>query len=63
MAKGFTRLLKNEIPFHWDNILQASFDVAKDTLVQASLMYPSNYQSDYFLYTVSTDMTISMVLV
>ena len=26
-------------------------------------MYPPNYQSDYFLYIVTTDMTISMVLV
>ena len=26
-------------------------------------MYPPNYQSDYFLYIVVVDMTISMVLV
>ena len=62
MAKGFTRLLKKGVPFHWDQVAQASFDVVKDTLVQASLMYPPNYQSDYFLYVVADDMTIAMVL-
>ena len=63
MAKGFTRLLKKGIPFHWDKVAQASFDVFKDTLVWGSLMYPPNYQSDYFLYIDTTDTTISMVLV
>ena len=63
MAKGFTQLLKKEVPFHWDQVAQASFDVVKDTLVRASLMYPPNYQSDYFLYITVADMTIDMVLV
>ena len=63
MAKGFTRLLKKGVPFNWDQVSQASFDVVKDTLVQESLMYPPNYQSDYFLYISMTDTTISMVLV
>ena len=40
-----------------------SFDAVKDTLVRASLMYPPNYQSDYFLYIAATDTTIAMVLV
>ena len=63
MAKGFTRLLKIRVPFHWDQVSQASFDVVKDTLVRASLMYPPNYQSDYFLYIATVEMTIAMVLV
>ena len=63
MAKGFTRLLKKGVPFHWDQVAQAYFDVFKDTLFRASLMYPPNYQSDYFLYIVAADTTISMVLV
>ena len=33
MAKGFTRLLKKGVPFHWDQVAQASFDAIKDTLV------------------------------
>ena len=49
MAKGFTRFLKNGVPFHWDQFAQASFDVFKDTLVQAPLMYPHKYQNNYFL--------------
>ena len=62
MAKGFTRLLKKEVPFHWDQVAQASFDVVEDTLVRASLMHPPNYQNNYFLYIVAAEMTISMVL-
>ena len=50
MAKGFTRLLKKGVPFHWDQVAQASFDAIKDTLVQASLIHPHNYQNDYFLH-------------
>ena len=63
MAKGFTQLLKKGVPFHWDQVAQASFDAFKDTLVQASLMYPPNYQNDYFLYIIVVDTTIAMVLV
>ena len=63
MAKGFTRLLKKGVPFHWDQVAQASFDVVKDTLVRASLMYPPNYQNDYFLYIVMAEMTIAIVLI
>ena len=38
------------------------FDAIKDTLVRMSLMYPPNYQSEYFLYIAMTDTTIAMVL-
>ena len=63
MAKVFTRLLKKGVPFHWDQVVQAYFDVVKDHLVRASLMYPPNYQNDYFLYIVAAKTTIAMVLV
>lgn len=63
MAKGFTCLLKKEIPFHWDQVAQASFDALKDTLIRASLMYSPNYQNDYYLYLTAVDTTIGMVLV
>jgi len=33
MAKGFTHILKNGISFHWDQVVQASFDAHKDTLI------------------------------
>ena len=61
MDKEFTQLLKKGIPFHWDKVAQAYFDVVKDTLVQMSLMYPPNYQGDYFLYITTIDTTICMV--
>ena len=63
MAKGFTHLLKKEIPFHWDQVAQASFDALKDTLIRASLMYSPNYQNEYFLYLAAANTTIGMVLV
>ena len=63
MAKGFTRLLKKGVPFHWDQVAQDSFDAVKDHLVRASLMYPPNYQNYYFLYIIADEMTITMVLV
>ena len=55
--------MKKGVPFHWDQVAQASFDAVKDTLVQASLMYPPNYQNYYFLYIATAEMTIAMVLV
>lgn len=63
MAKGFTRLLKKGIPFHWDQVAEASFDALNDTLIIASLIYSPNYQNDYFLYLATIDTTIGMVLV
>ena len=63
MAKGFTRLLKKGVPFHWDQVVQASFDAVKDHLVRELLMYPPNYKNDYFLYITAAETTITMVLV
>ena len=63
MAKGFTWILKRGVPFHWDEVPQTSFDVFKDSLIRASLIYPPNYQSDYFPYLIAADITIDMVLV
>ena len=63
MAKGFSHLLKNGIPFHWDKVVQASFDALKDTMIWVLLMYPLNYQIHYLLYIVAADTTIAMVLV
>ena len=63
MAKGFTQLLKNGVPFIWDQVVQAYFDVIKDHLVWASLMYPHNYQNYYFLYIVAAETTIATILV
>jgi len=47
LAKGYTCLLKKGVPFHWDQVAQASFDALKDSLIRASLMYAPNYQKDF----------------
>ena len=56
-------MLKKGVPFHWDGIAQKVLDSLKDGLVQASLLYPPDYQRDYFLYLVIAVTTIAMVLV
>ena len=63
LAKGYTRLLKKEVPFFWDQFAQASFDALKDSLMKASLMYAPDYQRDFNLYLAATYMTIAIVLV
>ena len=55
--------MKKGVPFHWGQVVQTYFDVVKDNLVRTSLMYPPNYQNDYFLYIVTAETTITMVLV
>eukprot|EP00253_Pinus_taeda_P026101 PITA_26101 len=62
LAKGYTRLLKKEVPFVWDQVAQASFDALKKSLIQASLMYAPDYQKDFNLYLAAADMTITMLL-
>ena len=63
LAKGYTRLLKQEVPFVWDQVAQASFDALKYSLIKASLMYAPDYQRDFNLYLAAADTTIAMVLV
>eukprot|EP00253_Pinus_taeda_P009010 PITA_09010 len=63
LAKGYTRLLKKEVPFIWDQVAQASFDALKESLIKASLMYAPNYQKYFNLYLAAADTTIAMVLV
>jgi len=63
LAKGYTRLLKKGVPFHWDQVAQASFDALKYSLIKASLMYAPDYQKYFYLYLAFVDTTIGMVLV
>ena len=63
MAKAFTHLLKKGIPFHWDQVAQASFNALKDTLIRASLMYSMKYQNNYYLCLIAADTTIGVILV
>ena len=57
------RLLKHDVPFHWDALAQESFERLKNLLVSAPLLRPPNYHRDYTLYLAATDTTIGMVLV
>jgi hypothetical protein len=63
ITKGFMRLLKKDIPFHWDDATQRSFEALKHALTTAPLLRPSNYNKDFLLYLVTADSTIGMVLV
>ena len=50
LTKGFTKLLKQYIPFFWDEIADRSFDALKHALTHAPLLHPPNYNQAYFLY-------------
>jgi len=63
VAKGFTRLLKRDVPFRWDAAAQESFERLKGLLVSAPLLRPPDYHRDYTLYLAVADTTIGMVLV
>jgi len=49
LDKGFTHQIKKGVPFHWDNETQKAFDALKDVMIKESILYPLDYQHDYFL--------------
>jgi hypothetical protein len=63
ITKGFMHLLKKDIPFHWDEATQCSFEALKHTLTTAPLLRPPNYNKDFLLYLAAAESTIGMVLV
>ena len=63
LTNGFTCLLKKGIPFIWDEISQKYFDALKQTLINAPLLHHPDYHRNYFLYLVTIDNIIAMVLV
>lgn len=56
-------LLKNMVPFIWDDQAQCSFDALKHALTSTPVLYPPNYNHDFLLYLVAFDYIIGMVLV
>ena len=56
-------LLKKDVPFHWDDATQCSFEALKYALTTSPLLWPSNYNKDFLLYLATAKSTISMVLV
>jgi len=63
ITKGFIYLLNKDVPFHWDEASQCSFEALKCTLMFAPLLRPPNYNKDFLLYFSATEWTIDMVLV
>jgi len=63
ITKGFMRLLKDGVPFIWDEISQASFDALKQALISAPLLSSPDYSKDFRLYLVASESTIGVVLV
>eukprot|EP00253_Pinus_taeda_P008763 PITA_08763 len=55
LTKGYTRLLKKGVPFHWDQVVQASFDALKDSLIKASLISRSSSTEISTLRSLSQD--------
>jgi len=43
ITKGFSRLLKQNTPFFWDEIADKSFDALKHALTHVPLLHPPNY--------------------
>jgi hypothetical protein len=56
-------LLKKDVPFHWDDAAQLSFEVLKHVLTTAPLLQPPNYNKDFLLYLATTESIVGMVLV
>jgi hypothetical protein len=56
-------LLKKDVPFHWDEASQCSFDALKCTLMSTPLLRPPKYNKYFLLYLVAAESTIDMVLV
>jgi hypothetical protein len=56
-------LLKKNVPFHWDEATQCSFDALKRTLTTFPLLRPPNYNKYFLLYLVAAESTVDMVLV
>ena len=56
-------MLKQGMPFAWDEMAQKYFDDLKAILINAPFLHPPDYYRDYFLYLAATPSTIAMVLV
>jgi hypothetical protein len=62
-AHGFLRLLRHDIPFHWDDYAQQSFDDLKTALSNAPLISAPDYDRDYILYVSASAVSVAGVLV
>ena len=56
-------MLKQDVPFIWDEIDDKAFDALKHALTHAPLLHPPDYHRDYFFYLDESNSMIGMVLV
>jgi hypothetical protein len=52
---NFLRLLWRDIPFHWDQHAQDTFDSLKETLSKGLLIIPLDFDKDYIMYMFSSE--------
>jgi hypothetical protein len=62
-AHGFLHLLCHDIPFHWDDHAQQSFDDLKEALSNAPLISAPDYNRDYILYVSASAVSLADVLI
>jgi hypothetical protein len=62
-AHNFLRLLRHDIPFQWDEHAQSTFNDLKETLSNAPLISPPDYDRDYILYLSTSVVSIARVLI
>jgi hypothetical protein len=55
--------LHHKIPFHWDEHAQTAFDDLKETLSNAPLISPPEYNRDYILYILASSVSVGGVLI
>jgi hypothetical protein len=60
---GFLRLLSHDIPFHWDDYAQQSFDDLKAALSNAPVISAPDYNRDYMLYVSASAVSVAGVLI
>ena len=63
ITKGFMCLLKQDIPFVWDETAQLAFEALKKYFLSAPLLRPPDYSRDFILYLSALESTIGVVLV
>lgn len=56
-------LLKDGVPFIWDEIAQAYFVSFEQDLIYAPLLSPIDYSKDFVLYLAASESTIGLVMV
>lgn len=59
----FLHLLRQDIPFHWDQEAQDSIEALKNGLSQEPLIIPPNYNKEYTLYLSAFEVAIVGVLI